>query len=165
MAESETRFITDKNGNRTHAVIPYSVYEQLIALKGLLSPVSKLGDHEIYTLSVKNAVAKGYPEGIRQKPEFVILKGSQAVLEPVESVPEHVQNLREDLLSEGTLELDIQNNCFVFIKDLKLPSASTAAAIVAGNVRNGLDVWVNREGFSLKESGFGVKNKKRLHSK
>ena len=32
MAESETRFITDKNGNRTHAVIPYSVYEQLIAL-------------------------------------------------------------------------------------------------------------------------------------
>ena len=52
MAESETRFITDKNGNRTHAVIPYSVYEQLIALKGLLSPVSKLGDHEIYTLSV-----------------------------------------------------------------------------------------------------------------
>ena len=144
MAESETRFITDKNGNRTHAVIPYSVYEQLIAL---------------------NAVAKGYPEGIRQKPEFVILKGSQAVLEPVESVPEHVQNLREDLLSEGTLELDIQNNCFVFVKDLKLPSASTAAAIVAGNVRNGLDVWVNREGFSLKESGFGVKNKKRLHSK
>ena len=147
MAESETRFITDKNGNRTHAVIPYSVYEQLIALN----------------LSVKNAVAKGYPEGIRQKPEFVILKGSQAVLEPVESVPEHVQNLREDLLSEGTLELDIQNNCFVFVKDLKLPSASTAAAIVAGNVRNGL--WVNREGFSLKESGFGVKNKKRLHSK
>lgn len=165
MSESQTKFITDRFGNRTHAVIPYSVYEQLIALKGLFTPVSKLGDHEIYTLCVKNAVAKGYPEGIRNKPEFVILKGSQAVLEPVGSVPEHVQKLREDLLSDQTLELDIANNCFIFIKDLKLPSASTAAALVAGNVRNGLDAWVNREGFTLKESGYGVKNKKRLHSK
>lgn len=160
MADREVHFITDKKGKRTHAIIPIEVYTQLVALKGLLKHTAPLGDHELYTFSIKNLTAKGYPEGTRSKPYFVVTKGSQAVLEHVSSTPEHVDEQREKLLSDGALKLDPENNCFVFTKDLKFKSASLAAAIVAGNVRNGLDVWVNREGFSLKQSGYGVKSKK-----
>lgn len=160
MADREVHFITDEKGKRTHAIIPIEVYTQLVALKGVLKHTAPLGDHELYTFSIKNLTAKGYPEGTRSKPYFVVTKGSQAVLEHVSSTPEHVDEQREKLLSDGALKLDPENNCFVFTKDLKFKSASLAAAIVAGNVRNGLDVWVNREGFSLKQSGYGVKSKK-----
>ena len=161
MAEKEVSFITDLQGKKTHAILPINVYNQLIALRELVKNTAPLGAHEIYTFSIRNISAKGYPEGTRSKPHFVVLKGSQAVLQPVESVPQNISNIREDLLSDGTLELDPVNNCFVFAKDLKFQSASAAAAIVAGNVRNGLDVWINREGFTLKESGYGLKKTKR----
>ena len=160
MADREVHLNTKEKGKRTHAIISIEVYTQLVALKGLLKHTAPLGDHELYTFSIKNLTAKGYPEGTRSKPYFVVTKGSQAVLEHVSSTPEHVDEQREKLLSDGALKLDPENNCFVFTKDLKFKSASLAAAIVAGNVRNGLDVWVNREGFSLKRSGYGVKSKK-----
>jgi hypothetical protein len=160
MTNKEVHFITDAKGKKTHAILPIDTYNQLVALKGLLKHTAPIGEHEFYTFSIKNASAKGYPDGTRSKPYFVVVKGSQAVLEPVQSIPPHIAKQREDLLSDGTLELDPVNNCFVFIKDLKFSSASTAAAIIAGNVRNGLDVWTNREGFSLKESGYGLKKSK-----
>ena len=81
MADREVHFITDEKGKRTQAIIPIEVYTQLVALKGLLKHTAPLGDHELYTFSIKNLTAKGYPEGTRSKPYFVVTKGSQAVLE------------------------------------------------------------------------------------
>ena len=116
-------------------------------------------------MTAKHITAHGYPSGRRFKPSFVILKGSKAALICVKSLPANVTELREQLKDSGKLELDQENNCFVFTSDVEFSSASSAAAVVAGNVRNGLDVWINREGFSLKHSGFGTvarKNKKGL---
>ncbi|MGN1280569.1 MAG: DUF4357 domain-containing protein [Succinivibrio sp.] len=160
MAQKAVQFITDRNGRRTHAVIPVEIYEQLLGLRDLIKTSKPAAELELYTLSLRNISARGYPEGTRNKPYFVVLKDSQAVLTQVSSVPGHIDETREKLLGDGTLRLDPENNCFVFTRDLKFKSPSAAAAIVAGNVRNGLDVWINREGFTLKQSGFGVKNKK-----
>lgn len=165
MKDSDVLFITNKNGMKTHAVLPIELYSKLIALKGLLKVTAPLGEHELYTFSCQNVSAKGYPFGTRRKPYFYVTKDSQAVLMPVSSVPDHIQQMREELLSDRTLQLDPPNNCFVFTKDYKFQSPSAAAAIIAGTVRNGLDVWLNREGFSLKDSGFGIKVKKRAPDK
>ena len=161
MSESKVQFVTDKNGRKTHVLIPIETYEKLLALRTLVKHTAKPNDQEIYSFDIKNASARGYPTGVRSKPGFVILKGSQAVLQPVQSTPAHVQALREKFLEDGTLVLDPYNNCFTFSRDLKLSSASIAATLVAGNVRNGLDVWINREGFSLKSSGYGKNIKKK----
>ncbi len=160
MKSESVRFITDKNGNRQYAVIPYHVYEELLKLKDLFKNVAPLGSHEIYTLTIRHLKAEGYPDGVRSKPGFTVIKNSQAALEVVDSTPIHVKELRESMLADGTLTLDPHNNCFIFSRDVHFISPSTAATIVAGNVRNGLDVWINREGFSLTGSGYGIKRKK-----
>ena len=160
MKDLEVSFITNKNGKKTHAIIPIEIYKQLTALKSLIKYSAPLSANELYTFSCQNVTAHGYPKGTRHKPFFLVTKDSQAVLMPVDSVPSHIQNLREELLSDGILQLDPEHNCFIFTKDTQFQSASAAAAIIAGTVRNGLDVWTNREGFSLKESGFGKKTKK-----
>lgn len=160
MKSESVKFITDKNGNRQYAVVPYHVYEELLRLKDLFKNVAPLGSHEIYTFTIRHLKAEGYPDGIRSKPGFTVIKDSQAALETVASTPLHIKELRESLLGDGSLTLDPENNCFVFSRDVHFLSPSTAAAIVAGNVRNGLDVWINREGFTLKRSGYGVKKEK-----
>ncbi len=157
MSDKEVLFITDAAGNKTHAVVPIETYKAFLALRQMIAPTAPVTEHEIYTLSLKGVTARGYPTGVRSRPDFVIIKGSQAVLATVDSLPEHIANFREELLGSETLKLDPEHNCFVFTKDLSFKSASFAAAVVSGNVRNGLEVWINREGFSLKESGYGVK--------
>ncbi len=160
MAYKEVLFLTDAQGIKTHAVIPIEVYNQLLSLKGLIKDTVPLGTHEMYTFSVKGAIASGFPEGSRRKPHFVVVAGSYAALRPSQSTPAHIQDFREKLLADGTLKLNPEKNCFEFTKDIQFKSPSMAATIVAGNVRNGLDVWLNREGFSLKSSGYGIKKKK-----
>ena len=118
MKDLEVSFITNKNGKKTHAIIPIEIYKQLTALKSLIKYSAPLSANELYTFSCQNVTAHGYPKGTRHKPFFLVTK------------------------------------------DTQFQSASAAAAIIAGTVRNGLDVWTNREGFSLKESGFGKKTKK-----
>lgn len=158
---TQVLFITNDIGQKTHAIVPIEIYQDLMALKDMIGHTAPITDKEIYTLGIRELTARGYPSGSRVKPSFVIIRDSQAVLETVESLPEHIREYRENLLGEEKLKLDPEHNCFVFTQDLTLPSASFAAALVSGNVRNGLDAWVNREGFSLKESGYGVKRKKR----
>ena len=161
MADREVQFITDSKGKKTHAIISIETYNQLVGLKALLKPAIPLGHHELYFFSYQNITAKGYPTGTRSKPYFVVTKNSQAASNSGNSVPSNVSKIREELLGNGILQLDAEHNCFVFNHDFKFQSASAAATIIAGYVRSGLDVWVNREGFSLKQSGFGVKHKKK----
>ncbi len=154
-------FLTDGSGARTHAVMPIAVYEELLSLKSLAASAAGRGGSEIYTLRKGALMARGYPEGRRSAPSFVLIKGSQACLEAVESLPSHVKELRERLLGDGTLVLDPQAGCFTLTRDLKLKSPSLAAELVTGNVRSGLDCWRSSEGFSLKQSGFGARAQER----
>ncbi len=154
----KVNFIVDSQGKKTHAVLPIGLYKEFLALKELLSPKILPTGNEIYTLAVKNLTAKGYPLGDRSRPYFMILKGSQASLNIVSSLPENIKSYRDKMILDDVLIEDHENNCLYFTKDLKVPSASFAAALIAGNVRNGLDVWISREGFSLKKSGFGLNN-------
>ena len=129
--------------------MPIATYNALMGLADLVKNTSRIGRHEIYVLKIKNVIARGYPDGPRKRPAFVLIKDSQAVLEGADSLPQHVKELREKLLDEGKLRLDPENECFTLTQDLRLKR----------NVRNGLDVWMNREGFSLKESGYGHSGK------
>ena len=135
--------------------MPIATYEALLGLADLVKDTTRTGRHEIYVLKIKNVLARGYPDGPRKRPAFVLIKDSQAVLNAVDSLPSHVKELRDQLLDEGKLRLDPEHECFTLTQDIRVKSCSLAAALVSGNVRNGLDVWINREGFSLKDSGYG----------
>lgn len=135
--------------------MPIATYEALLGLADLVKDTARTGRHEIYVLKIKNVCARGYPDGPRKRPSFVLIKDSQAVLTVVDSLPSNVRQLRDKLLDEGKLRLDPENECFRLTQDICVKSCSLAAALISGNVRNGLDVWINREGFSLKDSGYG----------
>ena len=161
MSTQDIWFITDAAGRKTHAVLPIALYESLLALSPMVKATAKPGGRGIYTLSQKGLIATGYPEGVRSAPDFVLIKDSEASLEAAPSLPEHVKALREKYLGDGTFTLCAERSCFKLSRDLRLKSPSLAAALITGSVRNGLDCWVNREGFSLKASGYGIKRKKK----
>lgn len=157
MSSQDIYFLTDSNGHKTHAVMPIATYEELLSLREMVKYTASRSHNEIYTLKSHKIIATGYPIGPRSKPGFVLIKGSQASLRTVGSLPEHIKALREEYLGDGTLVLDAEHSCFITTKDLRLPSPSIAASMISGNVRNGLSIWINREGFSLKKSGYGIK--------
>ncbi|MCR5536750.1 MAG: DUF4357 domain-containing protein [Succinivibrio sp.] len=158
-SSQEVLFITDAKGQKTHALLPIETYEQLMGLKDLLRFSAPVSEHELYTLSLRELFAQGYPVGSRSKPGFVLIRDSQLALTTAQSLPARIVSFREQLLSTGKLRLDAEHNCFCLTENLTTMSASFAAALVTGSVRDGLAVWKNREGFSLKESGYGLKKK------
>ncbi|MCR5085145.1 MAG: DUF4357 domain-containing protein [Succinivibrionaceae bacterium] len=159
--QGEVRFLVDAQGRRTHAVLPIAMWERLLALSEMMRDPVPLGEHEIYTLRAKNVTARGYPEGMRIRPGFVILQGSEAALLSAESLPGPVREFRERLYEDGVLILDAERSAFVLQKDLRVKSPSFAAQLIAGNARNGLSSWINRGGFSLRESGWGPRRDRR----
>lgn len=160
MSDSEVLFVTDKDGRKTHALVPVDTYNALMQLKGLLRHTATLSDNELYTYQVKNVTARGYPQGQRHKPRFVVTKDSQVTLYCANTLPQYIVDLKDKLIDNGIIILDPVHNCFVFTKDYEFESVSRAASLIAGTLRPGLDVFVNREGFSLKDSGYGHKAKK-----
>lgn len=165
--KEEITFIVDSRGNRTHAVMPIELYNKLLQIQMFLEqPNARLDvKNELYYLRMKNLVATGYPFGPKTHPRFVISKGSQLKLYAVPSLNEKMADLREKLIENRTIILDPPNNCFVFDKDYEVSSPSMAAELISGSVKNGLDAWVNMQGFSLKESGFGPRHTTRRSKK
>ena len=159
MDENKVKFILDGRGNKTHAVLPIAVYRSLLSLREMLSPRALPSGEELYFFRAKGLTASGYPTGERSHPYFMVIRGSQASLKTVSSVPPKIVAYREKLIDSGCLSPDPEHSCLVFTKDHRLPSASFAATLIAGNIRNGMDVWLSREGFSLKESGFGLRHR------
>lgn len=96
---------------------------------------------------IKSIKATAYlsPNGI------VVLKGSQAVLEPRASSSKYPWSItmRTRLLEEGSLVKD--KDYLLFIKDVEFSSPSAAAAVIHGGQANGLTAWKNKENRSLKE--------------
>jgi hypothetical protein len=82
---------------------------------------------------------------------FVVLKGSQAVLEerPSTQKYKYAANLRSALREEGLLIT--KPTCLEFEADYEFSSPSAAAAVVHGGQANGLTSWKDSKGVSLKQ--------------
>ncbi len=82
--------------------------------------------------------------GYRTSEGFAISKGSKAK-ESVKKLLPSAQRIREEIISKGVLK----NN--VFDVDYEFNSPSQAASVVAGVNKNGLTVWIDEKGVTLKE--------------
>lgn len=100
---------------------------------------------EILQLQSKGVTASG----MRTPNGFVIFKGSNAVNNFRESASNWVIKLRDTLTTNGTLINKGAN--LEFIKDAEFSSPSAAAAVIVGGNANGLTLWRNQSGTSLKE--------------
>ena len=127
--------------------------EQLLPVLGqdFLKPVVKqtvpVKPSELLTCTIKQVKATGRPT----ENGFLVLKGSEAVLEERPSVKKYPypSTVRLQLLSEGTLTKETDR--LIFVKDYEFSSPSAAASAIHGGHANGLIAWKNDKGASLKE--------------
>jgi len=81
---------------------------------------------------------------------FNVLKGSRARLREAESFDGWSKNARKRFLEDGTLK--IENDVFLFTRDVIFKSPSAAAATIAGRSINGWTTWKDKEGKTLDEN-------------
>ena len=93
---------------------------------------------------IKGLLAKGR----RTNSGFLVAAGSQAVKQHRQSA-KISRHRRDDFLAEGLL-VDAGDH-LEFSQDIEFSSPSAAGSIVRGGSTNGLTVWKNRQGLSLKE--------------
>ena len=103
-----------------------------------------LDDKQLLFCKIKSLVAKGR----RTTNGFVVLKGSQAVLEHRRSAT-YTKTRRDNLLKYGILVKEKDH--YVFSKNVEFSSPSMAASVVRGGSSNGLTSWKTANGKSLKE--------------
>lgn len=130
--------------DRIHQLLPVLGADFLLPTG---STVSGKTERELLFCEIKGLRATGHlsPNG------FVVLKGSQAVLKERASAHKYpyVMALRERLKDDGTLIKDGER--FRFSRDAEFASPSAAAAAIHGGTANGLLVWKNKAGKTLKE--------------
>lgn len=97
------------------------------------------------TLKGKGILARGYESG----DGFVVLAGSQAVLNETPSIHAYLSTLRRDLLKNGVLVSD--GSAYRVAQDYLFSSPSTAAGVLFGSPANGRDDWKAADGRSLKD--------------
>jgi hypothetical protein len=106
--------------------------------------VSMVSNLELFlSVSGLKASALQTDEGI------VVLEGSEAAKEFTNSLQHGYRELRERLITNGTLIL--KGNKYVFQNNTLFDTASPAAAIVVGYNINGPHNWKDKTGKSLKE--------------
>ena len=152
---SKVNFVIDGDGRKTAAILPIELYQQLLSLRELVVESSAHTISAEYSFSVKQAVAHGYPTGAKNKPGFTVVKGSTANGGGAESLRPAVLALREQLLEDTVLCR--QGDGYEFMRDYQFSSPSSAACLIAGNARSGLDAWLDKWGRSLKDRGYGKK--------
>ncbi len=121
---------------------------QLLPILGvdLFASVGFSASDEKITLfcKIKGLTAKGK----RTSNGFLVFKGSQAVLKDRPSSI-WAKKRREELIDKGVLILE--DDHYVFSKDVEFTSPSTAGAMVRGGATNGLKAWKTSDGKTLKE--------------
>ena len=105
------------------------------------------GKSALLVCTVKGIEARGRPT----EKGFVVTKGSEAVLKERPSTKKYpyAANLRCQLLNDDVLAE--KNGKLVFTKDYEFSSPSAAAAVVHGGQANGLTLWKNSSGETLRE--------------
>jgi len=96
---------------------------------------------EIFHLASKKLTAKGFVSG----DSFVVLEGSQMSSELRKSCRTWVKTHRDELIESGKVKE------FVFAENVSFSSPSAAAAAIMGGESNGLILWKNDDGKTLKE--------------
>lgn len=148
------------NGQGSGAALPESdaadmnafldkIYQLLPVLGVRIFEVPQRGsepDDDWLFCKIKGLVAKGR----RTSSGFVVLEGSQAVLEHrASSRRRRSAQLRDKLVERQVLIPD--DGHLVFARDYEFSSPSAAASTVRGGSSNGLTAWKNEKGFKLKE--------------
>ena len=117
------------------------------ALQPIGSSPSGSSEQEILICEIKGLRATGRltPAG------FLVLKGSQAVLQERASAKQYPNTLaaRHKLVQEGALVED--GTGLRFTRDAEFTSPSAAATVVHGGSANGLVAWKTMDGRTLKE--------------
>ncbi|MGX8726491.1 anti-phage-associated DUF3780 domain-containing protein [Legionella pneumophila] len=108
-----------------------------------------------FWFEAKKAKAEGYTVGVMSKPEFIVKKSSTANIAQANSQRPAISELRQKLLDEGVLLKE--GDIYIFTRDYRFSSPSTAACLIAGNPRSGLDAWRDVDGRTLKKLGYGKK--------
>lgn len=133
----------------------YKVFEPLVGSK--MQPASEqqeteqpasvaddISNHEFHVSGARGAQARAIvtAEGV------VVLEGSFAAADEVESTPDSTRRLRAKLVQEGTLAP--QDSRFRFSRDVLFATPSSAASVVLGRSANGRIELVDRLGRTLK---------------
>ncbi|TSC52319.1 MAG: hypothetical protein LiPW41_530 [Parcubacteria group bacterium LiPW_41] len=108
----------------------------------------KAQDSEIYYFMTKGAEATGT---LLNSGEFVVFKGSTAMIEEIKSFEGSGPALRRRLVDQKVLE-KVNDNIYVFSKDYIFTSPSAAGDTVAGGSKNGWIVWKDKDKKTLDEN-------------
>jgi hypothetical protein len=121
-------------------VLGVHAFEQATKVQAPMAPV--------LTCKGKGVAATGY----EASQGFVVKVGSQAVVESVPSMQQHVRgmyDLRQELIANGVLALEGMG--YRFSQDYPFSSPSTAAAVILGRSANGRIEWKDTMCRTLKE--------------
>lgn len=91
---------------------------------------------------------KLFATGVYENKSFTILKGSTAKLEIGNSLPESSLKVRESLIESGVLAK--KNGVLIFREDFCCKSPSEASNLITGTSSNGLLLWRDKNGRSLR---------------
>ena len=106
-------------------------------------------DRKVYYLKGRGYSAKGFEVNTG----FKVMQESLARAEPLEAFEKHgpyYYRQRQELIADGTLRKTAEG--YRFTKDWLSGSPSAAAAVCVGGNANGLKVWKDKSGTSLKDN-------------
>ena len=101
------------------------------------------------TSATKLQLLKKHAYGNLVSDGFLVYKGSEMAVDSVKSLQSYNEVLRQRFIEEGKVVQ--RDKKFIFTQDTLFSSPSSAASVLLGSSRNGLDVWKNSEGKSLNE--------------
>lgn len=96
-------------------------------------------------IKAKGIEARGY----ESSEGFVVLKGSQAVKEEVDSIHRYMSVLRGNLIDQKVFLAD--GDHYILTQNYTFESPSTAAGVIQGRTANGRVDWKDEKGRTLKE--------------
>lgn len=118
--------------------------------KDILEPRTLMGENlasseRVFELKNRNAFARM----TIFNNQYVVLKGSTAVLNNRPSTSTFIAKLRQDLIDTGIM-VDQGSGLYTFVEDATFNSPSYAAAAIVGGHANGRQLWKS-EGKTIKE--------------
>lgn len=114
-----------------------SVGIDILEPKKIKQDMKILKEEIIYEFSVNYAKAKMKIE----EDQYIVLKGSTAVIENRPSAMPAIEKMRKNLVNTGVLKQNIEKNLYEFTSDYIFNSPSYAAAAIAGGNENGRRQW------------------------
>lgn len=102
---------------------------------------------ELLFIESKGIKARGY----ESSQGFIVLSGSQAIIEEQPSAAIHargVVELRAELKERGVIK--IEGNALIFSQDYSFSSPSLASSVILGRASNGRTEWKDKQGRVLK---------------